>query len=77
MGPSFRLFRDFGAVIEKVAKEGGCTVNRTYCGHGTNDLFHCAPNVPHYAKNKAPHFLKPGMVCLCSLLLLAPSKVPH
>jgi len=55
------LFRDFGNVIEKTAKEGGCTVNRTYCGHGTNDLFHCAPNVPHYAKNKAPHFLKPGM----------------
>jgi len=55
------LFRDFGAVIEKVATEGGCSVNRTYCGHGTNDLFHCAPNVPHYAKNKAPHYLKPGM----------------
>ncbi|CAD6567699.1 MAG: Methionine aminopeptidase 1 [Cyphobasidiales sp. Tagirdzhanova-0007] len=65
------LFRDFGTVIEKVANQNNCSVNRTYCGHGINNLFHCAPNVPHYAKNKAPHYLKPGqtftiepMICL-------------
>ena len=23
-------------------------------------LFHCAPNVPHYAKNKAVGVMKPG-----------------
>lgn len=34
---------------------------KTYCGHGINTLFHCAPNVPHYAKNKAVNRLKPGM----------------
>lgn len=34
---------------------------RTYCGHGVNDLFHTAPNVPHYAKNKAVGTMKPGM----------------
>ncbi|KAL7004530.1 Methionine aminopeptidase 1 [Cystobasidiomycetes sp. EMM_F5] len=67
------LYRDFGAVIEKVATDNNCTVNRTYCGHGINQLFHPAPSVPHYAKNKAPHFLKPGhtftiepMICLGS-----------
>ena len=27
-----------------------------------NDLFHCPPNVPHYAKNKAVGTMKPGMV---------------
>ena len=35
-------------------------------GHGVADadpclrLFHCAPNVPHYAKNKAVGVMKPG-----------------
>ena len=35
---------------------------RTYCGHGIGDLFHCAPNVPHYAKNKAKGTMKVGEV---------------
>lgn len=25
---------------------------RSYCGHGIGDLFHCAPNIPHYSNNK-------------------------
>ena len=28
------------------------SVVRTYCGHGIGDLFHCAPNIPHYGHNK-------------------------
>ncbi|OCK82525.1 methionine aminopeptidase 1A [Lepidopterella palustris CBS 459.81] len=55
------LFRDPGTVIEKHAKSRNCSVIRTYCGHGINQLFHCAPNVPHYAKNKAVGVAKPGM----------------
>ena len=55
------LFRDPGTVIEKYAKSRGCTAVKTYCGHGINQLFHCAPNVPHYAKNKAVGQAKPGM----------------
>jgi methionyl aminopeptidase len=55
------LFRDYGNVIEKHAKSKNCSVIRTYCGHGINQLFHCAPNVPHYAKNKAIGSAKPGM----------------
>jgi len=47
---------------EPVARQGGCAVVRTYTGHGINDLFHCAPNVPHYAKNKAVGTMKAGMV---------------
>ncbi|KAK5111154.1 hypothetical protein LTR62_005354 [Meristemomyces frigidus] len=55
------LFRDYGNVIEKIAKERNCGVVKTYCGHGINQLFHCAPNVPHYGKNKAVGEAKPGM----------------
>lgn len=55
------LFRDPGDVIEKLAKERNCSVVRTYCGHGINQLFHCPPNVPHYAKNKAVGTAKAGM----------------
>ncbi|KAF2436896.1 methionine aminopeptidase [Tothia fuscella] len=55
------LFRDPGNVIEKHAKTMDCSVIKTYCGHGINQLFHCAPNIPHYAKNKAVGTAKPGM----------------
>ncbi|KAG2750075.1 methionine aminopeptidase [Suillus brevipes Sb2] len=55
------LFRDIGKVIEPIARANGCAVVRTYTGHGINDLFHTAPNVPHYAKNKAVGTMKPGM----------------
>lgn len=55
------LFREYGNIIEKHAKAQNCSVIRTYCGHGINQLFHCAPNVPHYAKNKAIGQAKPGM----------------
>ena len=55
------LFRDPGNVIEKHAKSKGCSVIKTYVGHGVNQLVHTAPNVPHYAKNKAVGEAKPGM----------------
>lgn len=54
-------FRDFGNVIEKHAKTKGCSVIKTYCGHGVNQLFHTTPTIPHYAKNKAVGTCKPGM----------------
>ncbi|KAI9797698.1 MAG: Methionine aminopeptidase 1 [Piccolia ochrophora] len=55
------LFRDPGGVIEAHAKSRDCSVVKTYCGHGVNQLFHCAPNIPHYAKNKAVGTARPGM----------------
>lgn len=55
-------FRSFGSVIEKHAKKYGCLVVTTYCGHGTGVYFHSAPDVPHYAKNKASGVCKPGVV---------------
>lgn len=55
-------FREIGNIIEKYVSEHNCSVVRTYCGHGINQLFHCQPNIPHYAKNKAVGIAKPGMV---------------
>lgn len=40
------LFRDLGELIEATARKGGFSVNKTYCGHGINQLFHCAPSIP-------------------------------
>ncbi|KAI9725481.1 MAG: Methionine aminopeptidase 1 [Chrysothrix sp. TS-e1954] len=55
------LFRDPGNVIEKHAKSKNCSVVKTFVGHGVNQVFHAAPNVPHYGKNKAVGEAKPGM----------------
>ena len=54
-------FRDPGNTIQKHADSTGCSVVKTYVGHGVNTLFHCAPNVPHYGKNKAIGIAKEGM----------------
>ncbi|KAG9299970.1 hypothetical protein G9A89_009698 [Geosiphon pyriformis] len=59
--PGF-LYRDLGSVIEKIAKNNNCSVVRSYCGHGIHKLFHCAPSVPHYSKNKGIGIMKPGHV---------------
>jgi methionyl aminopeptidase len=55
------LFREPGSVIEKHAKSRNCSVVRSYCGHGINQLFHTIPNIPHYGRNKAVGIAKPGM----------------
>ncbi|CAI4047865.1 hypothetical protein SUVZ_12G2800 [Saccharomyces uvarum] len=55
-------FQELGDYIEKHATENKCTVVRTYCGHGVGEFFHCSPNIPHYAKNRTPGVMKPGMV---------------
>ncbi|KAF7793014.1 hypothetical protein EIP86_004119 [Pleurotus ostreatoroseus] len=55
------LIRDIGKVIEPVARANSCSVVRNYTGHGINQLFHPAPNIPHYAKNKAVGTMKAGM----------------
>ena len=56
------LYRDLGSIIHKKAVANRCAVNRTYCGHGIGSLFHTAPNVPHYNKNKAKGIMKKGHV---------------
>eukprot|EP01127_Copromyxa_protea_P006957 TRINITY_DN16890_c0_g1_i1.p1 TRINITY_DN16890_c0_g1~~TRINITY_DN16890_c0_g1_i1.p1 ORF type:complete len:373 (+),score=81.64 TRINITY_DN16890_c0_g1_i1:66-1121(+) len=56
------LYRDLGKVIQKHANQNGLSVVKTYCGHGIGELFHTAPNVPHYANNKAVGVMKPGHI---------------
>ena len=56
------MYRDLGDAIQAVANKYGFSVVRTYCGHGVGRLFHCAPNVPHYARNKAVGTMRPGHV---------------
>ncbi|KZV94875.1 methionine aminopeptidase [Exidia glandulosa HHB12029] len=55
------LVRDVGKAIEPVAKANGCSVVRAFVGHGTHIYFHCAPDIPHYAKNKGVGVMKAGM----------------
>ena len=54
------LYRNLGNTIQKHATANGFSVVRSYCGHGIHSLFHTAPNVPHYAKNKAVGIMQPG-----------------
>lgn len=56
------LYRSVGNVISKYVHSQGCSVVRSYCGHGIGKLFHTNPNVPHYANNKAVGVMKPGHV---------------
>ena len=56
------LYRDVGVIISRHAQKNNCSVVRTYCGHGVGQMFHTAPNVPHYQKNKAVGIMNPGHV---------------
>ncbi|GMN18780.1 hypothetical protein TIFTF001_046843 [Ficus carica] len=42
-------FREVGEVINRHASMSGFSVVKSYCGHGIGELFHCAPNIPHYS----------------------------
>ena len=53
-------YREIGDVIQRHASLHGLSVVKSYCGHGINRLFHTAPKVPHYAKNKAIGVIRPG-----------------
>ncbi|SCV69522.1 BQ2448_2542 [Microbotryum intermedium] len=53
-------YKDLGNTIEAIAKKDGFSVNHTYGGHGINNLFHCTPNISHYAGNKNIGVMKVG-----------------
>lgn len=55
-------FQSLGDAIEKHATNNKCSVVKTYCGHGVGEYFHCPPDIPHYANNRTPGVMKPGMV---------------
>jgi len=56
------LYRDLGEQIFSVAQTYKCSIVRTYCGHGVGTLFHTAPTIPHYPKNKAKGVMQVGHV---------------
>jgi methionine aminopeptidase len=39
--------------FENLPPGPSCGTVKDFCGHGIGELFHCAPAVPHYARNKA------------------------
>ncbi|OIW00940.1 hypothetical protein TanjilG_10018 [Lupinus angustifolius] len=53
-------FREIGDIINRHASMSGFSVVKSYCGHGIGELFHCAPNIPHYGRNKAVGVMKAG-----------------
>ncbi|KAF8379279.1 hypothetical protein HHK36_028712 [Tetracentron sinense] len=53
-------FREVGEVINRHASMMGFSVVKSICGHGIGELFHCAPNIPHYGRNKAVGVMKVG-----------------
>ena len=57
-----QMYREIGNVIAKHAHKQGFSVVKSYCGHGVGKLFHGAPNVPHYANNRAVGVMKPGHI---------------
>ena len=44
--------RDIGEAIQTHAEAAGFSVVRDFCGHGVGQVFHCPPNVVHYASYK-------------------------
>ena len=53
---------DIGATIQEHVESEGFSVVQDFCGHGTGELFHCAPNVLHYGKRGTGEKLKSGMI---------------
>ncbi|KAF9349435.1 Methionine aminopeptidase 1, partial [Mortierella sp. AD094] len=56
------LYRDIGNIIEKHATSQGFSVVKTFLAHGVHRHYHCSPNFPHYARNKAIGVMKEGHV---------------
>ncbi|MBD0344240.1 MAG: type I methionyl aminopeptidase [Coleofasciculus sp. Co-bin14] len=53
---------DIGAAIQEYAESYGFSVVRDFVGHGISNIFHTAPQVPHYGTRGKGKRLRPGMV---------------
>lgn len=56
------MYRKVGAKIQEVIDQTPYSIVRSYCGHGVGRLFHCAPNVSHYANSKDVGVMEKGHV---------------
>ncbi|MCB9777886.1 MAG: type I methionyl aminopeptidase [Alphaproteobacteria bacterium] len=50
-----------GAAIQAFAESKGCSVVRSYTGHGIGRVFHAEPSVPHYGRPGEGTRLRKGM----------------
>ncbi|WP_445638016.1 type I methionyl aminopeptidase [Nostoc sp. DSM 114161] len=53
---------DIGAAIQEYAEAQGFSVVRDFVGHGVSNIFHTAPDIPHYGTRGKGKRLRPGMV---------------
>ncbi len=53
---------DIGAAIQEYAEAEGFSVVREFVGHGISNIFHTAPQVPHYGTRGKGKKLRAGMV---------------
>lgn len=53
---------DIGAAIQEYAEAQGFSVVRDFVGHGISNVFHTAPDIPHYGTRGKGRMLRPGMV---------------
>ncbi len=53
---------DIGAAIQEYAEAQGFSVVRDFVGHGISNIFHTAPDIPHYGIRGRGKRLRPGMV---------------
>lgn len=53
---------DIGAAIQEYAESQGFSVVRDFVGHGIGNIFHTAPQVPHYGDRGTGRKLRSGMV---------------
>lgn len=53
---------DIGAAIQEYAEAAGFSVVRDFVGHGISNVFHTAPQIPHYGKRGTGKKLRAGMV---------------
>ena len=60
VGPGIPL-NAIGRAIETHATRYGYGVVRSFVGHGIGEVFHMAPNVPHYFDRNAKLIMAPGM----------------
>ncbi|NEP82945.1 MAG: type I methionyl aminopeptidase [Okeania sp. SIO3C4] len=53
---------DIGAAIQEYAEAQGFSVVRDFVGHGVSNVFHTAPQIPHYGTRGKGKKLRTGMV---------------
>jgi methionyl aminopeptidase len=53
---------DIGAAIQEYAESHGFSVVRDFVGHGVSNVFHTAPQIPHFGERGKGKRLRPGMV---------------